>query len=64
MFILQTVIEFSIAGFIIWGLFNEKKLIRFEDRIFDFFKRHFKKSCKNRNIYRHESRRSDDRTCA
>ena len=29
MFILQTVVEFSVAGFIIWGLFNEKKLIKF-----------------------------------
>jgi hypothetical protein len=65
MFILQTVLEFSVAGFIIWGLFNEQKLIKFEDRIFDFIKRHTKSSAKKRNVYRHESRcQRDDRTCA
>ena len=52
MFILQTVLEFSVAGFIIWGLFNEQKLIKFEDRIFDFVKRHTKSSAKKRNVYR------------
>ena len=65
MFILQTVLEFSVAGFIIWGLFNVQKLIKFEDRIFDFVKRHTKPSAKKRNVYRHESRcQRDDRTCA
>ena len=65
MFILQTVLEFAVAIFIIWGLFNEQKLIKFEDRIIDAVKRRVKKSAKNRNVYRHESRRQpDDRTCA
>ena len=64
MFILQTAIEFSVAGFIIWGLFNEKKLIRFEDRVIDFFKRHIKKSFKKRIVYHHESHGNNDRTCA
>ena len=65
MFILQTVFEFAVAGFIIWGLFNEKKLIKFEDRVIDFIKRHTKSSAKKRNVYRHESHcKRDDRTCA
>ena len=33
MFIIQTILEFSVAGFIIWGLFNESKLVDFEDKI-------------------------------
>ncbi len=65
MFILQTVFEFAVAGFIIWGLFNEKKLIKFEDRVIDCIKRHTKSSAKKRNVYRHESHcKRDDRTCA
>lgn len=38
MFVLQTIIEFVIAGFIIWGLFNEDKLVNFEDKIIEKFK--------------------------
>lgn len=65
MFILQTVLEFAVAGFIIWGLFNEKALVKFEDRIIDAVKRHVKASAKKRNVYRHEScRHGNDRTCA
>ncbi len=67
MFILQTVFEFSVAGFIIWGLFNEQKLVKFEDRIFDVIKRRVKASAKKRNVYRSEQRRhpaEGDRTCA
>ena len=33
MFVLKTVLEFAVAAFIIWGIFNEQKLVRFEDRI-------------------------------
>ena len=33
MFFIQTLIEFAVAGFIIWGLFNESKLVDFEDKI-------------------------------
>ncbi len=32
--ILLTVLEFSVGGFIIWGFWNEEKLIKFEDKIF------------------------------
>ena len=53
MFILQTIIEFAVAGFIIWGLFNEKKLVKFEDKIIDAVKRRVKASEKKRNVYRH-----------
>lgn len=60
MFILQTIIEFAVAGFIIWGLFNEKKLVKFEDRIIDAIKRRVKASEKKRNVYRHESHCHDN----
>ncbi len=30
---LQTLFEIIAAGFIIWGLFNEQKLVKFEDKI-------------------------------
>ncbi len=64
MFILQTVLEFSVAAFIIWGLFNESRLVRFEDRIADFVKRRVRRSYAKHNEYRHKARRKDDRTCA
>lgn len=31
--ILATVFEILIGGFVIWGLFNEDKFIRFEDKL-------------------------------
>ena len=34
--IIRTIIEAAAVLFIIWGLFNEKRLIRFEDRILRF----------------------------
>ena len=39
MFFIQTLIEFAVAGFIIWGLFNESKLVDFEDKIAAKFKK-------------------------
>lgn len=30
---LQTILEIAAVGFFIWGIFNEKKLVRFEERI-------------------------------
>ena len=64
-FMLQTVLEIAVATFIIWGLFNEKTLIRFEDRIIAALKKKFKASRSKRNVYRHEARRQyDDRNCA
>ena len=32
-YLIQTICEISVASFIIWGLFNEQKLIDFEDKI-------------------------------
>lgn len=66
MFILQTLLEIAVAVFIIWGLFNEKKLIKFEDRVIDFIKRKVSSSRAKRNVYRHETNRqyTDDRNCA
>lgn len=63
MFILQTVIEFAIAGFIIWGLFNESKLVDFEDKIIDKIKRRVRASRKT-NIYTRESATRNNKNCA
>ena len=32
-FLIQTICEILVAAFIIWGLFNEQKLIDFEDKL-------------------------------
>lgn len=32
-FLIQTICEIVVAAFIIWGLFNEQKLIDFEDKL-------------------------------
>ncbi len=31
--LIQTICEILVAAFIIWGLFNEQKLIDFEDKL-------------------------------
>ena len=31
--LIQTIFEISVASFIVWGLFNEQKLIDFEDKL-------------------------------
>lgn len=33
-YIIQSIIELAAGGFIIWGLFNENKLIKFENKLF------------------------------
>lgn len=65
MFILTTVIQFAVAAFIIWGLFNEKKLIRFEDKLIAKLKKRFALSHKRQNTYHYKSHYiSNDRNCA
>lgn len=54
MFIIQTILEFSVAGFIIWGLFNESKLVDFEDKIILKIKNKIAQK-KRSNFYRHTS---------
>ena len=41
-FIISTVFEFLLGGFIIWGIFNEQKLVAFEERMFLRIKNYFK----------------------
>ncbi len=36
---IQTLFEVIAVAFVIWGLFNEQKLVKFEDRIKSHFKR-------------------------
>lgn len=33
MFVLQTIFEIVLAGFVFWGIFNEDKFIKFEERL-------------------------------
>ncbi len=61
MFFIVTILEFSVAGFIIWGLFNEKKLVDFEDRMFAKIK---KKFCRKANIYHRKSHITNNKNCA
>ena len=64
-FMLQTILEIAVATFIIWGLFNEKTLVKFEDRIIARIKRKIRAKRTKRNVYHHESTRHfDDRNCA
>ena len=37
--LLQTIFEFALVSFIVWGVFHEDKLIKFEKRIFAHFRR-------------------------
>ncbi len=37
--LIQTILEIGAVGFIIWGLFNERKLVRFEEKIKAAFRR-------------------------
>ena len=62
MFFIQTVIEFAIAGFIIWGLFNEHKLVCFEDRIIAKIKRSIRR--RKANVYHRESTAAQNKYCA
>ncbi len=64
-FMLHTILEIAAAAFIIWGLFNEKTLIKFEDKIIAHIKKKIRAHRSKRNVYRHESsHRFDDRNCA
>lgn len=38
LYIIQTICEILVAAFIIWGLFNEQKLIDFEDKLIEKWK--------------------------
>lgn len=39
LFTVQTILEVLAVGFVIWGFFNEQKLVRFEEKIKCYFKR-------------------------
>ena len=49
--IFQTALEIIAVGFVIWGLFNEDKLVCFEDRIKACFRRRMLKVVKNGRTY-------------
>lgn len=63
MFVLQTVIEFTIAILLIIGLFKEDKVVAFEDKVIAIIKRKF---CgrKTAAVYNSTVPHSDRRNCA
>ncbi len=51
---IQTLLEIGAVGFIIWGLFNERKLVRFEEKLKAAFRRRrLKVSSDNRPCNKH-----------
>lgn len=62
MFVLQTVIEFTVAILLIVGLFKEEKVVRFEDRVIAFLKKKLR-ARKTAPTYRSRSS-CDRRNCA
>lgn len=44
---LSTIFEIAVGGFIIWGLFNEGKLVSFEKKLFAKIKSYFSKPAVN-----------------
>ena len=63
MFILQTVLEFAVAAFIIWALFNEEKLVDFEEKIISKLKARVRSERKN-NTYHRQSSVTNGKNCA
>lgn len=51
LFALQTVLEVLAVGFVIWGIFNEDKLVSFEENIKCYFRRKNFKVVDNNNRY-------------
>ena len=49
--ILTTILEWAVGLFIIWGFFNEEKLIGFEDRVAAAVKRFFDGKRSVRKVY-------------
>lgn len=47
LFAFQTAFEILMAGFIIWGIFNEGVLVKFEEKIVAFFRRKKMRVVKN-----------------
>ena len=51
LFALQTILEVLAVGFVIWGFFNEDKLVEFEEKIKRYIKRRNFKIVDNDNRY-------------
>ena len=51
--IIATLVECAVGGFIIWGLFNEDKLVDFEDRLVRYVKESVHKRQVKRNVTMH-----------
>ena len=51
LFTIQTILEVLAVGFVIWGIFNEDKLVSFEENIKCYFQRKNFKVVNNKNRY-------------
>lgn len=63
MFVLQTVIEFTIAILLIVGLFKEDKVVAFEDKVIAVIKRKLR-ARRTATVYRNAVPHPDRRNCA
>ena len=59
-----SIFEVLVAGFVLWGLFNEDKFIEFEDRIIKRFKRYRTRNGKMCKISHIDACRSNPTHCA
>lgn len=50
---LRTLLEIAVAAFIIWGLFNEKTLVAFEEKLFSRIRRKRLRVVKSNNVKKH-----------
>ncbi len=64
MFVLMTIIEFAVAALLIIGLFNEDKVVAFEDKIIAIIKRKIKSRKAVATPYRSYKHQNDHRNCA
>lgn len=50
---IKTLLEIAVAAFIIWGIFNEKRLVAFERKILSHFRRKRLRVIKSNNVKQH-----------
>ncbi|MBR2447622.1 MAG: hypothetical protein IKK71_05185 [Clostridia bacterium] len=50
---LRTLFEFACIAFIIWGLFNEKTLVAFEEKVLSRIRRKRLRVVKTNNVKKH-----------
>jgi hypothetical protein len=51
--IIRTFFEIGVAAFIIWGLFNEERLVAFEEKVLSRLRRKRLRVIKTQNVKKH-----------